>query len=1224
MQINSMVGLMSNIYDALAALQAAIREIASKEETLEFSMSGLENNTLAQKNFVERTLISNNKSLRSLIPNNLPSSADNNLYTAGVIQALWNIAHCASQGYVYATYWYNKDMKASLDYLGQDWVPKIINSKTFKLGKALQHFLEIAQQDESINEIPVLTGQREPVKKLLEKANTLLTKRLKVYELHTNKAKESALECIRNKQTQLKDCNDIIAQVEKARLDAEQGIDACDVDFLEGDAAQEKKLLELKEAEGNFTSKVQAALKQYKNWSNTYNELPDSMEVSDFLLALSEKPLNANKVVSLWQELYNDANLAIKILPIKPDVIIEVDNAIELISTTSKAITARIGAKILELEKKIQDQKVFHAFEQELKALVLTIPVFVNDDNLNNAVDYVPTDPQNYQNKLVSYQNELTTHKDKLQQALTLLEPTVCLPTLNNPELTPYFEGAIAQAKQDIESGISATNIALASNKNKIRDNGWYQQEQKIINAKKSVTGENDLLTEERLAIIKIEVDVLIPLETELRGAKIALESFEQSYPHLLSDIENQFKTGENSLFELGQKLDSYQIRIEDQERIINDLNSKIVKRGEFLSSALSTLDNYRKILDAHKGPYVPRAEIPQNQLVEFLESNSKELEDLYTIESKWSILLGLNQSNAYTNYLYYTSSTNHLKEGLNALRKRIDDKIQAIQTEQKEHLLPNNGVTPLEGSLKRLAQTLQEHQDVKTKLELEEKPLKELHAQLTEQKNSQINDLNKKLSEHKDAVTRAEKAVKFAGIELELAHIVRYWYALAFKLMDVEFEQRRMTFIAKNLEEKSVIDAMEYLDTMRSYIPTLRSYIPTFKASAMMTLKVGAKSGYDLLADISLHLSSLEKLLREIQPLTESEQEMLGNYREQFNYLSTKKNTIADKITGLVENDPAYTALEKRVGILTAMEQLLIIKNRLNAEDSKEIDALSALIKTNKEELAKVNWLDNDPVKAEYLEVSALIDKLSDKLLVMQLARAQTEINQLLSRFATIKTKPQKQHLLADVDAFILREKSITYNQAGTNGLTIQKAELEKKYKALTLLDNLLEETEEETKARRYKEALSDFRKDYLGQANDKRDIFSTYLEERALTHWLKDYFRSAIALFLGCINYKTDAQLREEYINNTLKPAIRAFVDADATNQKEKHEALISVIENGKKTFVPRVKDGNKGWSNSLAAKLTGLAEKLEDISVLQLALEEKNIENTGDELKKSIQVP
>lgn len=1174
---------MSNIYHAFATLQTEIKNIAGKNKQLTLNIIELENKTIAQNHFVNDKLIKNQGLKPKLIPKDLASEEDNKKYTEGVMQALWNIAYCASSGYVYATYWYNKQITTSLDYLGQDWVPKIINEDTYRLGKALQAFLVTAQEDESINEIPILTGKRVAGKKLLEEANILLTKRLKVYELHTDEAKDNTLKFIETKKKQLKASNDIIAEFHQAQLNTENCINTSEVDFLEGYDAQEKKLRELEEAKDVFTEAAQTALTNYNDWSKVHASFPDSIEVSEFLLALSKKPIMKDKVITLWKELYNDANLTFISVNIKLDLTSDADKAKELITTTSTDITTRIDATIDQLKKKIADQKAFNTFEQELKALVITKPVLINADNPNDEVNYIPTNPQDYQNKLVNYQKELTNHKDKLQQALKSLETEHRFPALNNQEFAQYFETAIIQVKQGLGEAINATNATLASNKDKIRNNSRYLQELKV-----KVTAREDLSNEAMLAI-EASDRVSKQLKVEYDRVNAACNLFMTDYKDKLKQIEDTFKEGENSLPRLEERLAVIRINIANKEREIQDLESHIQQRHTFLNEALTALKAYGEILDTHKGPYVPSAQIPYNQLISYLESTPEGIDELYTTESKGSAWFGLNQDNLYTHYLYYTSSTNLSNDGLIALKKCITDKISVINKEIAEEFLPSDEITVSGITLNMQQQALKVHVTNKDKLEADDKPLSELHERLTQEKKSYIDSLEKTKLEHENAVTLAKNAHELSEIELELAHVVDYWYRLEFTLNDIEFAQKRLDLIRKTMDEKSVEDASSYFNKMKRTIPLL-------KAEAMMGEKLGAKSGYNLLTDITSHLSTLETKLGAIIPVTESEKEMLENYCEQFSDLSKKKKEIADKITELVKNDPAYKALEEKIKTVLALEQLLIIQRAIEGENLEKIDELAQFIEIQKKALAEVKCSDKAGVHQQFLSVSTMIGTLSEKLVTAQLKRAKADLETLLSQFPAVATKPQQTKLLDDIDAFNAREKSIQYNEQGDNAFNASKVELEMRYNTLKLKEDLPEETEEEKKSRLYKEDLDALRRQYLTGGDE--DVFTTYIQERALTHWVKDYLRSTIALYFGCFNYKPDAQLREEYINNSLKPAIRNYVNAKQDDKSTQYEALLGVIKTGKESFAPRAKEGKKGWGNSLAAKLAGLTTQLEKL--------------------------
>ena len=116
----------------------------------------------------------------------------------------------------------------------------------------------------------------------------------------------------------------------------------------------------------------------------------------------------------------------------------------------------------------------------------------------------------------------------------------------------------------------------------------------------------------------------------------------------------------------------------------------------------------------------------------------------------------------------------------------------------------------------------------------------------------------------------------------------------------------------------------------------------------------------------------------------------------------------------------------------------------------------------------------------------------------------------------------------------------------------------------------------------------------------NDKyfgpEGVFEQYLRERANTFWFKDFISQTIALFLGCIGYKTDAQKRKEYLD-TLKDSFNKWQeDLDGLT-----ENFLDSIKKGQQLFQPRARQGLAGHDKSLHAKLASLENEVNQLQAL-----------------------
>ncbi|KTD67616.1 hypothetical protein Lsan_0275 [Legionella santicrucis] len=104
-------------------------------------------------------------------------------------------------------------------------------------------------------------------------------------------------------------------------------------------------------------------------------------------------------------------------------------------------------------------------------------------------------------------------------------------------------------------------------------------------------------------------------------------------------------------------------------------------------------------------------------------------------------------------------------------------------------------------------------------------------------------------------------------------------------------------------------------------------------------------------------------------------------------------------------------------------------------------------------------------------------------------------------------------------------------------------------------------------------------------------KSIFDNYLQERANTFWFKDFLSSIAAFALGCIGYKTEAQLRQNYLDE-LQTSVQVYQESSCENDTKK---LLQKINYGLSRFSPRNKAGEEGYDKSLHAKLSGFKKEV-----------------------------
>lgn len=108
----------------------------------------------------------------------------------------------------------------------------------------------------------------------------------------------------------------------------------------------------------------------------------------------------------------------------------------------------------------------------------------------------------------------------------------------------------------------------------------------------------------------------------------------------------------------------------------------------------------------------------------------------------------------------------------------------------------------------------------------------------------------------------------------------------------------------------------------------------------------------------------------------------------------------------------------------------------------------------------------------------------------------------------------------------------------------------------------------------------------------NGSKGLFNIYLEKRAEHFWFKDFCSTIASAVLGCAGYKSEMQLRKDYLN-ILEDIVTDYATSPSTFTAHQLE---SKLQEGLKQFSPRDKEGTKGYQQSLHFQLSALKTAFE----------------------------
>ena len=373
---------MAKIFEALKVLKAKIQSVHGS--SMKPVKKGFEDKTFSQKNFVDKNLKPAIKPTSDL---DLATDAEMNEYTNKVIQAVWNIAHYASGGYLSAG-WHKNEIKAAFHYLDTELVPKVINNKIYQVSKMLQEFFEESLNEESLQEIPEVGGARQSIGKILNRLFELLNKRIAVYEAHLPQELAKNVEWVKFKRESLESSNIIGSQLNNnnnvlagIRHDNAVIIDA----ELTTNTLGAESRFEIIDAARKHHEAAVATLKQAaSSWIESIRakKPPAKVMSSDFITILASDKPSEESLRAHWVHLYNSKNPRVYPNNIAGDLEASHEKLIQELNQSQKDMELSLKSQKELLTQRIDDGKLFNSLNDTYKFVkLIKLP---NDDGNND------------------------------------------------------------------------------------------------------------------------------------------------------------------------------------------------------------------------------------------------------------------------------------------------------------------------------------------------------------------------------------------------------------------------------------------------------------------------------------------------------------------------------------------------------------------------------------------------------------------------------------------------------------------------------------------------------------------------------------------------------------------------------------------------------------------------------------------------------------------------
>ncbi|BCA95277.1 hypothetical protein TUM19329_16380 [Legionella antarctica] len=1234
----------SDIFAALNKLKKEIVEINNRQELVE-NREGLDDTKMSAQMFVNRELLPEANFVN--YPDNKAVAEYSNL----ALQAVWNIAHYASRGYASAI-WNQKAIVEAFQFLDENWVPKIIDEQTNQVGLALQTFLNTALDEEVLDNITIPKGVKDGIRQTLTGLQKKLEHRLKVYETHTPEHVSTAVKGIqvkRDSQAAWKQNMDETFDKVNPQMYYKyfQGP-------LNSDYAELEKKLEVLDGYSKLFDEAAESFRSYNekwNKANLEKKLPPKVSASAYIFSLADENQTSQENLAKLSEVYNKPNY--KILDENIGISLQ-----RTYNTTEDMINylKQNNLQIIEVQKQllqeyITDSKSLFDFEKSLEQAVSSLKPVVIPEEIQSLIDnpehsFVDDQIDSY-DKLIkqieSSQAKLLEHQKLLDTKVSNFETANPIPSLETKDHLSAFEKARSDAGEKLDLKVKANKDQITTIKALLDKANAKVVDLHYEQAKQSKMGRKRILEEAGTRTKEAFKEMHENSRPREVSAKYQSQLIHQRYPAAVQTIKKQYSP---QIRALEEQIGTIKAQIPSKEDGLEAIKSKSEQRKELLQTSLEELKQYQTVLEKEQGLYMPSGQVPKDRLIKNLECNDEIaafIDGMYVNEQTAASWYGFNRTNLYNNYSHYSSllGPSDLEADLGDVIDYISRKIDLIDQEMKidvtvEAISPISSPQLLgEGNLWKLQEEYQGIKQEKNKLEAEVKKTEETLQSLTATMNEELNSLESRKIAIDERLTFATLEEKINTIDHGLAMVSSDSHLLAFRIEEVIQAQQKLEAISEE------IDKMEHGEALK-YYESVKDEITKINVDDMMNHRENFrdKSGAELQKNIGNSLkalvSNLDKLKSEENNIDKSEtlSSKLKRVRDNFEALKERNVKLKNEPVGL---DFAVKKLqETNAGLMTAINDS-IAKHKLAALEEMlqskypELNGSSVRPDTKEDRDSQIREIEqffgplaefkkhtNESIREKYQHISKIAQPLKEYFIPLKLDVILEETSGFIERFHS----RERHGLLAEIKQFEAREGTFLNELKSSDSLEIQeKLKLIKNNEnQLAVQKDILspdspdqsleffspapdaipeEQPQRETGPKLETSPIESLMDKYF---TDRSGVFPQYLAERAHKFWLKDFFRSFAALTFGCFGYKTDAQVRETYVNELTD----VFENYKKDSSEENRLQLLDKIDIGQDQFSPRAKVGEERYNESLHSKLQDLKKSISEVPEQEVVIE------------------
>lgn len=957
-------------------------------------------------------------------------------YSKGVLQAVWVIASNSQGGYG-AAIGNILTLNRAFSFLDTTWVPKIVDERTYRVGKALQKFLADVLQEEIIKTVPekfppvVGIAVREPATEQLTYMQSILNQRLERYEAHSPQKVEEITEIISLRDNRKKSIEQEEKEFRKNDSQIRSRLNEEVLRLQDSNSPQALKeiiagltqnLEALKKARQEFASVLEEWNNENQgkfNLNGMERSLPDSIKTPSAIRTLIyPNSVSVNTATAEWLQLFNTRD---QISSYIENIKISLAKTFRDINNTTISASGIVIENFERQKIKAEQQfldKVVPIFTEQLQPAITRATTLGNQPHFYNP-EQIPSDAATCQTTL----KELNAYLDRYQKEAAL--------AYNN------FEANNPPEKEWESLDKKAYSMAIKVAKKDV----LQKQEQKIAEIKdyiKEVQEELQSLSSEfrkqELAKLGSNVELLF------KGKREADRQQVQAAAQRARFIDDQYKPA------LQKITDNYnsQLKVIDQK-----FDELAQERKNFLLEAKEALLQYKKILEEHRGIYIPE-QIPQQQLKTYLEINNEDqiqwIDDLYSQSKAASGVRGTftllsNYVSHYTTLMRpsdFDMDLNEVLEGMESKLKHIDQELGVD--------IRGPAVQPLSQNMaKDNLYALREKYDSSPEIAL-----------LRKEKAQETAKWEEKKEPYEQELLLAKFHQELATIAHEHTLIEHQILALDCKLNDIlDEDNKTLNKVTEQLTKLNGEDALEFwhrvesdvaaIDIVRAF-NTPKGHRELSAPDAMkkiddsLLMKEKSWGPEGAIEEIAAQITDIPV---ELQQLKEKELSHFNELKAQKVKLNAKPQMAVEKIA------TRKSVIESLVKIAGIQQQITGLQNQ-PVENNEEKEALLQEMHHAEAELAdSLSHFDagaSPDIRTKLTATTRMLSELSEaktKLQIDLLTSLESESKVLLEvasqqvSSASLKTREE---IANSIDSFAEKAKNILKLGSQNQNETVQK----------------------------------------------------------------------------------------------------------------------------------------------------------------------------------------